>query len=90
MHITDENIGFLVCSVLLWIISAILVVIETMYILLSPFKKRALSTICSILFAIDRLTKIVSIILLCVEIVLLSNVVILWILFGNAVGKPSS
>lgn len=88
MQLTDENHGYLVSSVLLWTVSVILMASETIYIVLEPFSKCVRLTACSVSFY--RRSKIVFVSLLILEIVLLLLVVVLWIVFVEAVGKPNS
>ena len=87
-HITDgisvENIVFLVLSLVLWILSLLPAVTETVLFILVTFKK--LFTEVRFL----RWQKAVYITVLILAVVLLVIVFILWIVFAAAVGKPSS
>ena len=87
MSLSDENIGFLVSSVLLWIPSAVLTVTETAYIACVSFKCFRAS-LCSI--SLHWWHKATYIVLFIVEVAILLLVVILCVLFGDLVGSPSS
>ena len=88
MALTEENIGFLVVSVLLWFVSVALIVLETVYTVIGW--REILIELKFFSIALHRHQKIAYILLLTVGYVLLLVVLILWITFAATVGNPNS
>ena len=88
MPLTGENLGFLVTSVLLWLVSMALIAFETVYIVI-VWHKLCTGLKCFSI-TLHRPQKITYILLLTAGYTLLLVVFIPWIVFGVAVGNPNS